>query len=166
MPRSSPPGRPRSDKELDLTVATPSYIRIMVDPQRFAQVVDNLVSNAVKYTPTGGSVTVDLTAYDDHIELSVADTGIGIDPAERDRLFTRFFRTRDAEERSIQGVGLACRSPRRSSRPTAAGSRWTAARPAPRSGCWLPLDLVLAEGHEQAREDLEMLAEIERLKIS
>ena len=42
------------DKELGLSVETPSYLRIMVDPQRFAQVVDNLVSNAVKYTPPGG----------------------------------------------------------------------------------------------------------------
>ena len=106
-----------------------------------------------------------LSAYDDHIELAVTDTGIGIDPAERDRLFTRFFRTRDAEERSIQGSGSVCRSPRRSSRPTAAGSRWRAARRGSTFLVWLPLDLVLAEGHEQAREDLEMLAEIERLRI-
>ena len=127
--------RPTAEtKNLVLTVEAPPYVRIMVDPQRFAQVVDNLVSNAVKYTPSGGAVSVSLEAYDDHIELSVADTGIGIDPAERDRLFTRFFRTRDAEERSIQGVGLGLSIRRRSSRPMAVASRSRAATMAARSG--------------------------------
>ena len=154
------------DKELDLTVATPSYIRIMVDPQRFAQVVDNLVSNAVKYTPPGGDVSVELKAYDDHIELSVADTGIGIDPAEKDRLFTRFFRTRDAEERSIQGVGLGLSITKKIVETHGGRIEVDSSEAGSTFRVWLPLDLVLAEGHEQVREDLQMLAEIERLKIS
>ena len=93
-------------KSLSVTVDAPTYAEVVVDPHRFAQVVDNLVSNAVKYTHPGGAVSVSLTTYDDHVELAVTDTGIGVDPADRDRLFTRFFRGREAEELSIPGVGL------------------------------------------------------------
>ena len=71
-----------------------------------AQVVDNLVSNALKYTPRGGRVSVRLRPDGERVELAVRDTGIGIDAPDRDRLFTRFFRARQAAERNIQGVGL------------------------------------------------------------
>ena len=78
----------------------------MVDPQRFAQVVDNLVSNAVKYTPAGGRIEVDLSVTHDRVELVVVDTGIGISVRDRNHVFSRFFRTRHAAQRSIQGIGL------------------------------------------------------------
>jgi len=138
----------------------------MADPQRFAQVVDNLVSNAVKYTPDGGSVSVLLTGHDDHVELAVTDTGIGIDPADRERLFTRFFRARNAEERSIQGIGLGLSITKKivethggriEVESDASGSTFRV---------WLPIDPVLGEGHDHAQQDLDMLAEIERLRIS
>jgi signal transduction histidine kinase len=70
------------------------------------QVVDNLVSNAIKYTPAGGRVEVCLVLDGNRAELAVSDTGIGIGATDRDRLFTRFFRTRDARDQSIQGIGL------------------------------------------------------------
>ncbi len=78
----------------------------MVDPQRFAQVVDNLLSNAVKYTPSGGRIEVDLSVTHDRVELVVVDTGIGISVRDRNHVFSRFFRTRHAAQRSIQGIGL------------------------------------------------------------
>jgi two-component system, OmpR family, phosphate regulon sensor histidine kinase PhoR len=81
-------------------------LEMLVDAQRMAQVADNLVSNAIKYSRAGGRVGVRLGRDGARVELAVSDTGIGIDPADRDRLFTRFFRAREAEERSIQGVGL------------------------------------------------------------
>ncbi len=69
--------------------------------------MDNLLSNAIKYTPAGGTVTVQLVeTIGDEVALTVSDTGIGIDKRELSRLFTRFFRTQDAESRAIQGVGL------------------------------------------------------------
>lgn len=158
--------RPTAEqKDLTLTVDTPTYVRIMVDPQRFAQVVDNLVSNAVKYTRPGGAVSVALAAYDDHVELTVKDTGIGIDPADRDRLFTRFFRARDAEELSIQGVGLGLSITKKIVETHGGRIEVESSDQGSTFRVWLPLDLVLAEGHEQAREDLEMLTEIERFKI-
>jgi signal transduction histidine kinase len=89
-----------------LEVQAPEHLELLVDAQRMAQVVDNLLSNAIKYSPGGGDVCVRLLVDGNRVELSVRDTGIGIGPADRDRLFTRFFRARHAEEQSIQGVGL------------------------------------------------------------
>ena len=93
-------------QHVELEVDVPDTLPAVVDGQRMAQVVDNLVSNAVKYTPDGGRVRVELGVDGSRVELVVRDTGIGIEPHDRERLFTRFFRARDAEERSIQGVGL------------------------------------------------------------
>jgi two-component system phosphate regulon sensor histidine kinase PhoR len=84
----------------------PKHLIVRVDPQRFSQVVDNLVSNAVKYTPSGGRIEVDLSVTHERVELVVLDTGIGISVPDRNHVFSRFFRTRHAAQRSIQGIGL------------------------------------------------------------
>jgi PAS domain S-box-containing protein len=62
------------------------------DPEKLRQVLDQLVSNAVKYSPGGGTVTVSAAARADGIEVSVADEGIGIPPSERDRIFSKFYK--------------------------------------------------------------------------
>ena len=72
-----------------------------------AQVVDNLVSNAMKYSAAGGRVAGRPGHRRRPGRARASPTpGIGIAAADRDRLFSRFFRARQAEERSIQGVGL------------------------------------------------------------
>lgn len=91
---------------LVLEAVVPERLPAVVDAQRMGQVVDNLVSNAIKYTPAGGRVEVCLVLDGNRAELAVSDTGIGIEATDRERLFTRFFRARDAEDRSIQGIGL------------------------------------------------------------
>lgn len=91
---------------IEVHVAAPESLMAMVDPQRMSQVVDNLVSNAIKYSHRGGLVQVSLGIDADRVELCVIDSGIGIAEADRDRLFNRFFRARHAEEQAIQGVGL------------------------------------------------------------
>ncbi len=91
---------------ITVDVDVPDSLPVLVDAQRMSQVVDNLISNAVKYTPEGGRVRVALTVDGARVELAVSDTGIGISPPDLTRLFTRFFRARPAEELSIQGVGL------------------------------------------------------------
>jgi two-component system, OmpR family, phosphate regulon sensor histidine kinase PhoR len=83
----------------------PSLV-IRADPTRLRQMLDNLVTNAVKYTAPGGKVTVRLEGDAEDVVLTVCDTGMGIAQEDLDRLFTRFFRTRDAESRAIQGIGL------------------------------------------------------------
>jgi two-component system phosphate regulon sensor histidine kinase PhoR len=91
---------------VELRFRPPGPLRLMVDPQRIAQVVDNLISNAIKYSPHGGPVDVELASDDGLLLLAVRDHGIGMSGEDVDRLFTRFFRAREAEELSIQGVGL------------------------------------------------------------
>jgi signal transduction histidine kinase len=77
------------------------------DPVRLAQAVDNLVSNAIKFTPSGGTVRVGVAPNaSTGGDIVVADTGIGIPPDELSQLTTRFFRASTATRRAIPGVGL------------------------------------------------------------
>jgi signal transduction histidine kinase len=93
-------------QRIDLTLHNESPGEISGDPIRLAQMMDNLVSNAIKFTPDGGRVTVTTSAVDGHIVLEVADSGPGIAPADQAQLFDRFFRTRDAAVRATTGTGL------------------------------------------------------------
>ncbi len=83
-----------------------SPVRIRHDPQRIGQVVANLVNNALKFTGREGSVTVDVAATPDGARIDVADTGVGIDPAELPHIFERFYRGSRANEARGSGSGL------------------------------------------------------------
>jgi signal transduction histidine kinase len=89
--------------ELRLAAGLP---RARTDPQRLMQVLTNLLSNACKYTPEGGSVTVCAENQAGAIRVSIQDTGIGISPEEKARLFTQFFRGESASVRDQPGWGL------------------------------------------------------------
>ena len=92
---------------LDVRASLPSSpVEVSGDASRLAQVIDNLCSNAVKYTPEGGTVHVSLDTSRGVAALRVADSGIGIPAAERGHLFERFFRASTATERDIKGTGL------------------------------------------------------------
>jgi two-component system sensor histidine kinase MtrB len=81
-------------------------IRIRHDPPRMGQVVANLVGNAIKFTPRGGSVRVAVVSTDDGARIEVTDTGVGIDPAELPHIFERFYRGSRANEARGSGSGL------------------------------------------------------------
>ena len=81
-------------------------IRIRHDPPRIGQVVANLVGNAIKFTPRGGSVRATVVPTDDGARIDVVDTGVGIDPAELPRIFERFYRGSRANEARSSGSGL------------------------------------------------------------
>ncbi len=99
--------RPRADeKGVALVLEAGAVPALSGDRVRLAQVLDNLVSNAIKFTPGGGKVTVGLAQQNGHVLVAVSDTGIGIPVAEQGRLFERFFRTSGATQRAIQGTGL------------------------------------------------------------
>jgi signal transduction histidine kinase len=101
---SATPVAERSGVTLEL-VALPTPVA--ADAQRIAQALDNLVSNALKFTPAGGKVTVECAPTNDGgARVAVSDTGIGIAPDELNRLTTRFFRATSATRRAIPGVGL------------------------------------------------------------
>ena len=95
-----------NERQITITVAPCSDSVVSGDRQRLGQVLDNLLSNALKFTPRNGSVEVRLSASRDYVVLEVADTGIGISAGAQRELFTRFFRTDAAIEAAIQGTGL------------------------------------------------------------
>jgi signal transduction histidine kinase len=76
------------------------------DPDRLEQIVTNLVSNAIKYSPDGGVVTLRLRECGDEVELQVEDTGMGMSPEQQAQLFQKFYRTPDAQASGIKGTGL------------------------------------------------------------
>ena len=86
-------------------VVPPTLPTLSVDPDRLGQAIGNLVSNAIRYTPSGGSITVMAETRPDRVALRVSDTGPGIDPEEQKRLFTPYFRGR-VGRRFPQGMGL------------------------------------------------------------
>ncbi len=76
------------------------------DPERLRQMIWNLVENAVRYTPPGGTITIALRGRGPIAEVTVADTGIGIPPEHLPHLFERFYRVDTGRSRALGGTGL------------------------------------------------------------
>ncbi|MDY0020626.1 MAG: PAS domain-containing sensor histidine kinase, partial [Anaerolineae bacterium] len=76
------------------------------NPKRLDQVLDNLVSNAIKYSPQGGEVRIAGEATPAEVTLSVKDSGVGIPFEEQERIFDRFYRVQNPETRAASGTGL------------------------------------------------------------
>ena len=93
-------------KNIQLTLEAEELAAAYCDRAQMAQLVDNLLSNALKFTPEGGRVAVRADRNGDAIALSVSDTGIGIPADELPRLFGRFFRASTATSEGIPGTGL------------------------------------------------------------
>ena len=94
------------ERQITVTVIPCEDPVVRGDRQRLGQVLDNLLSNALKFTPRNGAVEVRLSASEDEVVLEVSDTGIGIPVKAQRELFTRFFRTDAAISAAIQGTGL------------------------------------------------------------
>ena len=84
----------------------PPGVPALADPDALRQVLDNLVDNAIKYTPNGGRITVRWTATADQVAFEVADTGIGIGAEHLGRVFERFYRADKGRSRAVGGTGL------------------------------------------------------------
>ncbi len=91
---------------LDIRLGSEDQALVWGDRERLRQVLLNLVDNAVKYTPTGGSVTLSLENKEGWVRVSIQDTGIGIKPDDQELIFERFYRTDKARSRELGGSGL------------------------------------------------------------
>jgi heavy metal sensor kinase len=94
------------DKHIRVQCAASKEVWVRGDRARLKQVVVNLLDNAIKYTPEGGSVTLTVSSQNSHACLEVADNGIGIPAAALPRVFERFFRVDKARSREAGGAGL------------------------------------------------------------
>lgn len=96
-----------AEKQINLLVEVPEELpSVYGDPDMLAQVLINLVDNALKYTPPGGRVSVRVKKEKGQLRVEVEDTGIGIPPESLPRIFERFYRVDKARSRELGGVGL------------------------------------------------------------
>lgn len=94
-------------KKQSLTSNVPRNLpSILADPNRLVQILTNLVSNAWKYTPTGGIIIVSAIQTSDFVRVEIIDNGIGISENDQDKLFSQFFRSESPEVREQTGWGL------------------------------------------------------------
>jgi two-component system phosphate regulon sensor histidine kinase PhoR len=94
------------DQKLEAAPPTADAVAVWADEEAVGQILDNLVDNAVKYTPTGGRIRIGWRTEGDQVCLDVADTGIGIPQADLPRVFERFYRVDKARSREVGGTGL------------------------------------------------------------
>ncbi|MBM4315269.1 MAG: cell wall metabolism sensor histidine kinase WalK, partial [Deltaproteobacteria bacterium] len=76
------------------------------DTNRITQILTNLLSNAHKYTPPGGSIHITASLENEHVRISMKDTGIGLSKEEQNKLFTKFFRAENPATQKVGGTGL------------------------------------------------------------
>jgi signal transduction histidine kinase len=96
-----------AEKRIELTADTGPAAMVHGDRLRLGQLLSNLVSNAVKFTPEGGQVRVRVVQHGDTCQVEVTDSGIGIPVEDRAHLFERFFRASTATGTAGSGLGLA-----------------------------------------------------------
>lgn len=99
--------RPAAEKNLRVAVNLKTSLPdISADRRRLAEVLQNLLDNAVQYTPSGGRITVSASSDGEEVEFTVSDTGIGIPTVDQSRIFERFYRVDVARSREVGGTGL------------------------------------------------------------
>ena len=99
--------RPAAGKDLRISVKLPERLPdIAADRRRLAEVLQNLLDNAMQYTPAGGQIMVSASANGAEMTFTVSDTGIGIPQADQPRIFERFYRVDVARSREVGGTGL------------------------------------------------------------
>src|SRR5437762_3380228 len=99
--------RPTAEKDLRISVNLPQHLPdIAADRRRLAEVLQNLLDNAMQYTPAGGQILVSASANGTEVIFTVSDTGIGIPRADQSRIFERFYRVDVARSREVGGTGL------------------------------------------------------------
>jgi len=98
--------RPQTDDHEVVVEFPPDFPMVRGDEIRLEQVVSNLLTNAIKYSPQGGTIRVSGRVLPEQVVVTVSDEGIGIAPVEQKRIFDAFYRVDDASTRRTQGTGL------------------------------------------------------------
>jgi PAS domain S-box-containing protein len=92
--------------ELHLEMKQQKLPNILIDPLRFHEVIENIISNAIEYTPSLGKIDVSIDKNDNGVLIIIKDTGIGISVADQEKLFTKFYRSQKAVFSNPEGSGL------------------------------------------------------------
>jgi signal transduction histidine kinase len=97
-----------TNKNLEVVLHNPALFRLLgvTDPKNIEEILNNLLTNAVNYSPEGGTVRVTARGVGPFAEIKVTDTGIGIDPQELPKIFDRFYRVKHPKTRQVTGTGL------------------------------------------------------------
>ena len=96
----------QSDKHKITVQFADDFPPIWGDERRLGQVMNNLISNAIKYSPEGGEISIRGEVHPQHVTVSVRDSGIGIPDHEQHRIFQKFSRLDNALSRKTEGTGL------------------------------------------------------------
>ncbi len=95
------------DETHELVVSFPGdFPPVMGDPEKINEVLTNLIENAMKFSPEGGTITVEGAVAGDEVQISIGDQGIGISEAEQSRIFERFYRVSESGMGTVPGTGL------------------------------------------------------------
>jgi signal transduction histidine kinase len=99
-----------TSKSIKMTLEVQSPVQILADGDLMREAISNLIGNAIKFTPENGAVNVSVTREDDRPVVRVRDSGIGVEPGERDKIFQRFYRTASGHRVPGSGLGLSIAS--------------------------------------------------------
>jgi two-component system phosphate regulon sensor histidine kinase PhoR len=94
------------EKGIDLTCSCNDLKPVQADPKNIEEIFNNLISNAINYSPEGGRVTITAHGFGENMEIRVEDTGVGISPEELPKIFDKFYRVKHPKTREVVGTGL------------------------------------------------------------
>jgi len=94
------------EQGIELTYSCQNMKPVVADPKNIEEVLNNLLTNAINYSPEGGKVTVTARGIGQFVEIKVSDTGVGIAPEELPKIFDKFYRVKHPKTRQVTGTGL------------------------------------------------------------
>ena len=94
------------EKGIALAFSLKDLKPVQADPKNIEEILNNLISNAINYSPEGGQVTVSAQGLGEYMEIKVEDTGVGISPEELPKIFDKFYRVKHPKTRQVTGTGL------------------------------------------------------------
>jgi two-component system phosphate regulon sensor histidine kinase PhoR len=94
------------EKGIALTFSLKDLKSVQADPKNIEEIFNNLISNAINYSPEGGQVMVTAQGFGEYMEIKVEDTGVGIPPEELPKIFDKFYRVKHPKTRQVTGTGL------------------------------------------------------------